>query len=152
MNLSGCTALITGGGTGIGLSLAQALMKEGSQVLICGRREEPLAQAQERFPGLEYKVCDLADAADREALFEWVRVKHPGLDLLVNNAGIQRDINFKKGIEELENGENEILINLEATIYLTAQFMPLLLARDEAAVVNVTSGLAFVPLSVMPVY
>jgi uncharacterized oxidoreductase len=152
MNLSGCTALITGGGTGIGLALAQALMKEGSQVLICGRREEPLAQAQERFPGLEYKVCDLADAAGREALFEWVRVKHPGLDLLVNNAGIQRDINFKKGLEDLENGENEILVNLEATIYLTAQFMPLLLARDEAAVVNVSSGLAFVPLSIMPVY
>ncbi|HTA16152.1 MAG TPA: SDR family NAD(P)-dependent oxidoreductase, partial [bacterium] len=152
MNLSGCTALITGGGTGIGLALAEALMKEGSQVLVCGRREEPLVQAQERFPGLEYKVCDLADSADREALFEWVRLKHPGMDLLINNAGVQRDINFRKGLEELENGENEVLVNLEAAIYLTAQFMPLLLARDEAAIVNVSSGLAFVPLAAAPVY
>jgi uncharacterized oxidoreductase len=127
-------------------------MKEGSQVLICGRREEPLVQAQERFPGLEYKVCDLADAADREALYEWVRLKHPGMDLLINNAGIQRDVNFRKGLEDLEGGENEILVNLEAAIYLTAQFMPQLLAREEAAVVNVTSGLAFVPMAVMPVY
>jgi uncharacterized oxidoreductase len=152
MNLSGCTALITGGGTGIGLALAEALMKEGSQVLICGRREEPLVQAQERFPGLEYMVCDLADRADREALFEWVRAAHPGMDLLINNAGVQRDINFRKGLEELENGENEVLVNLEAAIYLTAQFMPLLLARDEAAIVNVSSGLAFVPLAAAPVY
>lgn len=152
MNLSGCTALITGGGTGIGLALAEALMKEGSQVLICGRREEPLIQAQERFPGLEYKVCDLADGSDREALYEWVRLKHPGMDLLINNAGIQRDVNFRKGLEDLEGGENEILVNLEAAIYLTAQFMPQLMARDEAAVVNVTSGLAFVPMAVMPVY
>lgn len=152
MNLSGSTALITGGGTGIGLALAAAMDKEGSQVLICGRREEPLAKAKELLPGLEYKVCDVTDPADREALFEWVRLRHPGLDVLVNNAGVQRDINFRKGLEELEDGENEILGNLEAAIYLSAQFIPHLMSQTEAAIVNVGSGLAFVPLAAMPVY
>ncbi len=152
MNLSGCTALVTGGGTGIGLALAEALMAEGSQVLICGRREEPLAEAAARLPGLEYQVCDVSVAEDRDALHEWVRRAHPGLDVLINNAGIQRDVNLRRGLEDLEAGENEILINLEAAVYLTARFLPMLLKRDEAAVVNVTSGLAFVPLAAAPVY
>jgi uncharacterized oxidoreductase len=152
MNLSGCTALITGGGTGIGLALAEALQKEGSQVLICGRHEESLAAAAEALPGLEYKVCDVTDPADRDALVEWVRLKHPGMDVLINNAGIQREINFRKGLEELEDGENEILTNFESAIYLTAQFLPQLQSQTEAAVVNVTSGLAFVPIAAMPVY
>jgi uncharacterized oxidoreductase len=152
MNLSGCTALITGGGSGIGLALAEALQKEGSQVLICGRREDVLASAEERLPGIETRVCDITDASEREALFEWVRERHPGLDVLINNAGVQREINFRKGLEELEDGDNEILTNLEGTIWLTAQFLPLLLEKDEAAVVNVTSGLAFVPMAATPVY
>lgn len=152
MNLSGTTALITGGGTGIGLALAEALVKEGGQVLICGRSEEPLQKAQEQLPGLEYKVCDITDEAEREALFEWVKLRHPGMDLLINNAGVQQEINFKKGMQDLEAGDNEILSNLEAAIYLTARFIPHLLTQTEAAVVNVTSGLAFVPLAIMPVY
>jgi uncharacterized oxidoreductase len=152
MNLSGTTALITGGGTGIGLALAEALIKEGGQVLICGRTEETLARAQEQLPGLEYKVCDVSDEGDREALFEWVKLRHPGMDLLINNAGIQNEINFRKGLEDLEAGDNEILSNLESAIYLTARFIPHLLGQTEAAVVNVTSGLAFVPLALMPVY
>jgi len=152
MNLSGCTVLVTGGGTGIGLALATALVKEGSQVLICGRNEDSLIAAQEQLPGLEYKVCDLTVPEDREALLEWVRVSHPGLDVLVNNAGIQREVNFRKGMEDLDDGDNEILTNLEATVYLTALFMPQLMAQSEAAVVNVSSGLAFIPIAAMPVY
>ena len=65
---------------------------------------------------------------------------------------MQRDINLKKGLAELEAGENEVLINLEATIYLTARLLPLLMGQEESAIVNVTSGLAFVPLAAAPVY
>ena len=146
------TILITGGATGIGLALVEVFLREGNQVLICGRRRERLLQAQEKFPKIQFKVCDVADPRERQALFEWATTNFPGLNVLVNNAGIQRQIDFTKGTKELLSGEDEIQINFSAPVQLSALFVTTLIKQERAAIVNVSSGLGFVPLALVPVY
>jgi len=152
MNLSGNTVLITGGATGIGFALAEALLKRGNRVIICGRREERLQRAKEMHPDLFIKVCDVADREDQRRLYEWATAEFPELNILVNNAGIQRDIDLTKGLEDILSGENEIRINLEGPIFLTALFMQQLLASKNPAIVNVSSGLVFRPMAEVPIY
>ncbi len=152
MRVSGNTVLITGGATGIGRAMAEAFLRAGSEVLVCGRREEHLGQAKEHLPSLHVKRCDVADAADRLALVEWATTRFGPLNVLVNNAGIQRDIDLTKGVAELEAGEDEIRINLEAPIVLSALLVPHLAGKDNATIINVSSGLGFVPAVKMPVY
>jgi uncharacterized oxidoreductase len=146
------TLLITGGATGIGLALAEVFLREGNQVIICGRRKENLVLAQENFPKIHYKVCDVAKEEERQALFEWAITNYPDLNIIVNNAGIQRQIDFTKGNNELLNGEDEIQVNFSAPVQLSALFIPHLMKQDEAAIVNVSSGLGFIPLTIVPVY
>jgi uncharacterized oxidoreductase len=152
MKTSGNTILITGGATGIGLALAEAFLKAGNEVIICGRREERLLEAQSQLPGLQVRACNLAHAAERQALYEWATENFLGLNVLVNNAGIQRQIDFKKGAAELLAGQDEIEINLQAPVHLSALFIPYLMQQAEAALVMVSSGLGFIPISSMPVY
>ena len=152
MKTSNNTVLITGGGTGIGFCIAEEFVKSGNEVIICGRREEKLKGAKEKLPQIITKVCDVSNAKDREELFDWVTSKFKGINVLVNNAGVQRMIDFKKGIGELAKHENEVDINLAATIQLSAYFIPTLMQCKEASIVNVSSGLAFIPLAVMPIY
>jgi uncharacterized oxidoreductase len=152
MKMSGNTVLITGGATGIGFAMAEAFLELGNEVIICGRREARLLEAQQKHPGLHIKVCDVADKAARESLLEWATTKFSNLNILVNNAGIQRDIDFTKGIGEFLAGENEIKVNLEAPIVLSGLFIPYLTGKNEAAIINVSSGLGFVPAARMPVY
>lgn len=152
MKLNGNTILITGGATGIGFELAQAFVKEGNDIIICGRRENKLKDAKSKLPQIHTRVCDLSKEKEREALYNWVKSDFKDINILVNNAGIQRMIDFKKGISELSAGEDEIDINLKAPIYLSAYFIPDLLKQKESAIINVSSGLGFVPIAFMPVY
>ena len=107
MRTSGQTVLITGGATGIGLALAEALLQEGSKVLICGRHEGKLREAQRLNPSLKTKICDITLEADRQALVEWAVEEH-GVNVLVNNAGMQRMIDLKEGLAGLDAGDNKI--------------------------------------------
>lgn len=154
MKLSGTTVLITGGGSGIGLALAEGFSARGSRVLVCGRTEEKLRRAQQRVPGLAYLVADVTEEADRRRLLDWIEAEHPRTNVLVNNAGIQRRARLRDGEEAVDTGE--IAVNLEAPIRLTALLLPRLLRRagedQPAAIVNVTSGLGYVPLAATPVY
>lgn len=152
MKINGNTILITGGATGIGFELAQAFVKEGNDVIICGRRENKLKDAKSKLPQIYTRVCDLSKEKEREALYNWVKSDFKDINILVNNAGIQRMIDFKKGISELSVGEDEIDINLKALIHLSAYFIPDLLKQKESAIINVSSGLGFVPIAFMPVY
>src|SRR4051794_5016492 len=90
MELSGRTVLVTGGASGIGLALATRFQAAGSRVILCGRREQALRAAQTAHPGLEVRVCDVADPKQREELAAWATRTYPELDVLVNNAGVQR--------------------------------------------------------------
>lgn len=152
MKLSGNTVLITGGSSGIGYALAEAFLAAGNTVLICGRKDMPLREAHLKHPELHTTLCDVSDEADRKALVAWVKNEFPDLNVLVNNAGIQRDVDLTRGLSEFLAGENEIRVNLEAPILLTGLFAPLLAGKKNAALINVSSGLGFVQAAGMPIY
>jgi uncharacterized oxidoreductase len=152
MKIKNNTILITGGATGIGFALAEALVKIGNAVIICGRRQSKLEEAKRKLPQIYIRTCDLSKEVERKALFNWVKDNFKVFNVLVNNAGIQRMVDLKKGIHDLTSGENEIEINLAAPIHLSAYFISLLTKQKEAAIINVSSGLAFVPIASMPVY
>ena len=152
MKTNGNSILITGGATGIGFSLAEAFVKTGNKVMICGRRKARLEEARGKLPQIQVRQCNLSLKEDRESFCNWVRDNYKDLNILINNAGIQRFIDLKKGTAELFAGEDEIQTNLAAPIHLSSYFAPLLLAKKEAAIINVSSGLGFVPIAAMPVY
>ncbi len=152
MKISGNTVLITGGATGIGLALAESLLEAGNEVIVCGRRESKLSEVHENHPEIHTKVCDVSKEKDRKELVEWATKNFGNLNILVNNAGIQRDVDFTKGEEDLLRGGDEIAINFEAPVYLSAMMIPHLMQKEEAAIVNVSSGLAITPMAIFPIY
>ena len=89
MKLSNNKILITGGASGIGLGLTERFIKENNTVIICGRREEVLLEAKEKFPSVITKVCDLSKEEERIELYNWISKHHSDINVLVNNAGIQ---------------------------------------------------------------
>src|SRR5690349_16362069 len=148
MNLSGNKILITGGASGIGLGLTERFLKENNTVIICGRREDALTQASKKHPQIITRVADLSDVQHRIDLCEWISREHPDLNVLVNNAGIQNwihvsdDAFYAKSITEIET-------NVTAPLHLTSLLVNM---QSLTTIMNVTSGLAFVPLSRSPVY
>jgi len=152
MELSGRSILVTGGGAGIGLALARALLERGNRVVICGRDEARLTAAAGDMPGLVPLRADVATAAGREKLLAEALALAPDLDMLVNNAGIQRRARFHADSADWAERAQEIAINFEAPVHLAALFLPHLLKRERAAIVNVSSGLAFLPVTFAPVY
>lgn len=151
MDLSGHTVLVTGGTSGIGLSLAERFLGAGSEVIVCGRRAAKLDDARAKLPKIHTRACDVSIATERQSLADWVVREFPQLDVLVNNAGIQRRIDLAAN-EPWETTHAEIAINFEAQVHLCTLLLPLLGKRKQSAIINVTSGLAFVPLTAAPVY
>ncbi len=151
MKLDSNTVLITGGASGIGLALAKRFVAAGSLVIVCGRSEEKLRAAKAAVPALITRACDVGEKGEREALAAWATSTFPPLNVLVNNAGIQRRVNLQTS-EPWEETESELSINLAAPIHLTKLFIPHLLTREAPTLVNVTSGLAFVPATFAPIY
>lgn len=152
MRTSGNTVLITGGGTGIGLALAEAFARRRNEVIICGRRRERLQAAKRRVRGLQVRVCDVSSARSRRRLVDWLSSEFEGLNVLVNNAGIQRQVDFLKGSRDLGAADAEIATNLAAPLHLSGLLIPHLRRRKQAAIINISSGLAFTPLAAVPVY
>lgn len=147
MQVKGKTALVTGGTDGIGLEIARLLQAKGAHIIVCGRREDLLASA--RGEGMEAQQADLSNAEGCAALAE--ALDGQALDILVNNAGMSG--NFGPGEPlDLALTDKAIFLNLNAPIHLIGHLLPGLLARPEAAIVNVTSGLAIAPRAGGPVY
>jgi uncharacterized oxidoreductase len=150
MELTGNTVLVTGGASGIGWALAERFKRAGSEVIVCGRREERLNEVRAKA-GVHVRVCDLARADERVALVAWAMETFPALNVIVNNAGIQRRVDLTEP-EPWEQTHEEIAINLEAPIHLSRLFIQHLRRQPRPAIVNVSSGLAFAPLANVPVY
>jgi uncharacterized oxidoreductase len=150
MQMTGNTVLVTGGGTGIGRGLAESFHRLGNQVIIAGRRPEPLQAVAEANPGMKYLPLDQGDPASIQQFAAELTGRYRDLNVVINNAGIQR-------VEDLTASdaavaEETVAINLLGPIRLTAALLPSLLAKPHAAIVNVTSGLAFMPSALTPTY
>ncbi len=148
MRLSNNKILITGGASGIGLGLTERFIQEKNSVIICGRRESTLKEVFDKYPSVITRVCNLSIEAERKELYQWISKNHSDLNVLINNAGIQQwmaitDDNF------FQRAKDEITINIEAPIHLTSLFTSL---KSLNTIINVTSGLAYVPLTKVPVY
>jgi uncharacterized oxidoreductase len=160
MNISGNTILITGGTSGIGFELAAELLKLGNTVIMTGRDQRRLEETQQKLPGVHTFQSDVSDPSAIPVLFEAVIKKFPALNVLINNAGIMRKLNLQDRRNETQNGGanalqdigREIETNLLGPIRMVQQFLPHLKVVNNAAIVNVTSGLAFVPLPIAPIY
>lgn len=148
--------LVTGGGSGIGLAFAKRMVLAGHEVVVCGRRLEQLAKAKEAVPELIIIQGDVSTEIGRIALAEKIIAEYPQVNCLVNNAGIQNrlppftDPSHKDAL--WPRHKEEMAINFEAPMHLALLLLPHLLTKPSAQIVNVTSGLAFVPISFMPVY
>ena len=151
MNPTGNTILITGGGSGIGEALAHRFHDAGNHVIVAGRRQEALDRACEGRANMTAMTLDIEDAGAIEAFAREVVQQHPALNVLVNNAGIMRDEALDRH-RDLTDAEATITTNLLGPIRLTNALVEQLTARPGAAIVNVTSGLAFVPLTLTPTY
>ena len=148
MKLSGNKILITGGASGIGYAMAERFVEDGNAVIVCGRRESALREAKEKLPSVITRQCDLSAEAERVELYEWIAREHTDLNVLVNNAGIQNWM----AIDDEDfflRAKEEITTNIEAPVHLTKLFLDL---ASLDTIINVTSGLAFVPLTQTPVY
>ncbi len=148
MKLANNKILITGGGSGIGLGLTERFLKENNTVIICGRRETALKEVKSKYPAVITKTCDLANESDCIDLFNWVKEHHGDLNVLINNAGIQHWMDITDN-SFYEKANEEIAINVLAPVHLTTLFTKL---KSLDTIINVTSGLAFIPFSKIPVY
>jgi uncharacterized oxidoreductase len=151
MKLSGNTILITGGTSGIGLELARQLHRDNT-VIVTGRDRGKLSHVGTSLAGAHCVQSDVSDPHAIASLYENVTREFPALNVLINNAGIMRKINLHDASADLVDMTREIDTNLSGPIRMVKQFLPHLKRQKSAAIVNVSSGLAFVPFPLSPVY
>ena len=151
MKLENRTVLITGGTSGIGLELARHLLARGNVVIVTGRDAQRLDEARRALPSVHTFRSDVSDPGAIAELHDAVLAQFPLLDTLVNNAGIMRNLDLLEH-RDLGDVTREIEINLCGPVRMVQQFLPQLMSRPNALIVNVSSGLAYVPLPIAPVY
>jgi uncharacterized oxidoreductase len=151
MKLTHQTVLLTGATSGIGRHLAGRLHELGNQVIVCGRQPEQLAELAAQYPGLATYVCDVSNATQCAAFAQWAATTYPQLNVLINNAGLMQLFDLTNAVD-LSKVSAEIATNLLAPIHLISLLSNQLQQQPAAAILNVTSGLAFTPLASVPVY
>ena len=151
MKLENRTVLITGGSSGIGLEIAAQLLKRGNTVIVTGRDSAKLEAIKQTLSKVHTFDSDVSDPDAIAALYHSVIAKFPTLDTLINNAGIMRnlDLTQERGLDDVTR---EIEINLSGPVRMVQKFLPQLLSRQNALIVNVSSGLAFIPMPIAPIY
>ena len=151
MKTSGNTILVTGGGSGIGAALAQHWHDAGNTVIVAGRRRAALDETIAGRENMHAAELDVESAEGVAAFARRVIADHPAVNVLVNNAGIMKiePIDRKR---DLSDAEATVTTNLLGPIRLIDAFVDHLSGQEDAAIVNVTSGLAFVPLVDAAVY
>lgn len=146
------TILITGGSSGIGLELSKRLIKKGNKVIICGRSLSKLQKATEQLPDIHTYQCDLSDEKQCEEFAHWLMDNHPDLNMLINNAALVHKANFTESEEILAYASKEVETNFMAPIRLIHHLYPTLQQNSPSTIVNITTGLVFVPRAAYPFY
>lgn len=152
MNLTGNTILITGGGSGIGRGLAESLHALGNQVIIAGRRQHALDETTAANPGMKSLPLDIENPKAIREFAARAVAEYPSLNVLINNAGIMRAEKLLTQQPDLADAESIVTTNLLGPIRLTAALLPHLEKQPHATIMNVSSGLAFLPLALTPTY
>ena len=151
MNLQNNTILITGGTSGFGLEFASRLIALNNTVIITGRNLQKLQETKQRFPKVHIIQSDVSKADDIINLYNQVTQQFPTLNIIINNAGEMRKISLLHEYT-LTDITREIEINLMGPIRIIQQFLPHLKKQTVAAIINVTSGIALMPLPISPIY
>jgi uncharacterized oxidoreductase len=146
------TILITGGGSGIGRALAEAFHRFGNQVIIAGRGQKILNEVTEANPGMKSLALDVSDPKSIQSLVAKIAKDYPSLNVLINMAGIMQPEDLLEKPGDLSTAEKTVTTNLLGPIRLTSALLPALRTRPHATIMNVSSGLAFVPLAMTPTY
>jgi uncharacterized oxidoreductase len=152
MNLNENTILITGGSSGIGFEMAKELLKRNNKVIITGRNEQKLQKAKAQLDGVVAIQNDVSKPDDIDKLYQQVKKHFSDLNILINNAGIMSTINLQDDNNSAFDLTKELDVNVKGTIWMNDAFLPLLKEKKNSATVTVSSGLAFVPLPISPVY
>jgi len=152
MQTTGNTILITGGGSGIGRGLAESFHEKGNQVIVAGRRQQMLDEVTSANPGIKSLLLDINDQDSIRSFSQQVAQDYPGLNVLINNAGIAKVEDLKSPPDYLEDAEAIVTTNILGPIRLTAALLPLLQNQPHSAIFTVSSGLAFVPNAATPTY
>lgn len=152
MRISGNTILVTGGTSGIGRALAEALFGKGNTVIIAGRRQALLDEVAGRNPGMVGIAVDLSDSAAIATFAETVKAQFPRLNILINNAGIAGLEDYTADSIDMTRAYSTIQTNITGVVQLSAALLPTLRAQPQSTLMVTTSGLAFVPYPPGPVY
>jgi uncharacterized oxidoreductase len=152
MKMTGNTIIITGGGSGIGRGLAEAFHRLGNQVIIAGRGQKTLDETTAANPGMKSVTLDVSDPKSIQSFADKATKDFPTLNVLINMAGIMQPENLLEAPNDLSTAEAIVTTNLLGPIRLTAALLPSLRKQPRATIMNVSSGLAFVPLTMTPTY
>ncbi len=152
MKIDGRVVLVTGGSAGIGRELVRQMAGKGARVIVTGRDKARLDEVAAAHPDIvTYRV----DFSNRDAVDQFiaaVSAAHPDLSLVINNAGVQTEMDLVNAVARLQEVREEIAVNFDAVVSLTIGLLPVVAARGGGAIVNVTSGLAIAPKEASPVY
>jgi uncharacterized oxidoreductase len=152
MRISGHTVLITGGASGIGYAIAQQLVQMNNKVIVVGRNPDKLAAAGRALPGLITLSYDISKEDDRLALVQQLAEQYGEVSILINNAGIQYQARFDESPPSLADIHQEMETNFVAVVRLSTLLIPAMLRQSEAAIINMSSGLAIAPKAGAAIY
>jgi uncharacterized oxidoreductase len=152
MNISKRTVLITGGGSGIGQETAKLLSTKGNKVLIIGRNGGKLEKAAEGLAGVSTFEADITKKEDVAKLIVKIKAEYADLSVVINNAAVANVYKHSTDSDSFEKASEEINTNYLSVIRLNEALLPLLKSQPEGAIVNVTSLVAFAPVTVIPTY
>ncbi len=152
MMMQSNTILITGGSSGLGLQMAKVFLERGNTVIICSRSAEKLRQAKLALPAVITYECDIANRVACEEMVAWLTRQYPLLNMLINNAAIVHKDDFVRGESMIEKLYQEVSTNFLAPVVLIKLLYPLLNRQANAHIINVTTGLVYIPRTVYPFY